>query len=479
MLPSLSLLIMLPLIELFTATFAKKYFDLHKVVLAAIVLLSLYLSIILPISEKIYVIDFGFIQLKFMCDIYSYFFGILVNIVWLMTNLYSYAYVKANIRRRKISNFFKYLSLTIFAVFGSSYSADLWTMFIFYILLILFTAPLITQNFSKVSLRAKKIYLLTQIGTSFLLFLPAIILLQYFTGNVEFAKNSHQALAENHHIAALILFLFVMGIAKNCLLPFHNWITRTTIAPTPVSGLLHSVAAVKAGSIAMIKIVVYIFGTTLMTKLSSNFFTGGWIFYLCGSTAVYAAYRAWKTTNIKKRFAYSTISQLSYILSSVMIATPLAITGALLHIASHSLCKITLFYIAGIFSSTYNIHNTVDAARIAPYLKFWIICLGFCGASIIGVPFLPGSYGKDYMLLSEIQTHHYAALIFLITGSLINILYIYPIIKAAFFNTNIEPIKVKKIPFSMRAAIVIGVILSILMSIFISDLINFFKLYNA
>lgn len=477
MLPALSLLIALPLLELFTAIFAKKYSNLHKEILFSLISLSLYISIALPISEKIYVIDFGFFQLKFMCDIYSYFFGILVNIVWLLTNLYSYSYVKTNISRRKVGDFFKYLSLSIFAVFGSGYCADLWTMFIFYILLILFTAPLITQNFNKGSLRAKNIYLLTHIGTSFLIFLPGIILLQNLSGNVDFVKNSHAELSQNIHLAAFILFLFVIGISKNCLLPFHNWITRATIAPTPISGLLHSVAAVKSGSIAIIKIVVYIFGTELMTKLSSNFFTGGWIFYLCGATAIYAAYRAWKTTDVKKRFAYSTISQLSYILSSVMIATPLAIMGAVLHIASHSLCKITLFYIAGIFSSTYKTSNTREIAKIAPHLKFWILCLGFCGLSIIGIPFLPGSYGKDYMLLSEIQTHHYAALIFLLTGSLINIFYIYPIIKAAFFTKNPEPIEVKTIPLSMRATIIIGVALSIFMSIYISDLINFFKLY--
>lgn len=475
----LSLLIMLPLLELLTATFAKKFPISHKVILGSIILSSLALSILMPIAENIYVVDFGFIKLKFMCDIYSYFFGILVNVVWFLTILYSYSYTKLNIARNKISEFYKYLSLTIFAVFGSTYAADLWTLFIFYILLILFTAPLIIQRASKAAIKAERLYLITHLGTAIFLLLPAIGLLSYFDCNVEFVKSSNSTLQENHLLGSWILFLFVFGISKNCVLPFHNWITRATVAPTPVSALLHSVAAVKSGSIAMIKIVVYIFGLEYIHQLTANFWTGGWVFYLCGSTAVYAAYRAYKTTNVKSRFAYSTISQLSYIMSSTMIATPLAIMGSVLHIISHSLCKIVLFYIAGMFSVVYASHSTRDAARIAPYLKFWIFILALCGASIIGIPFMPGSYGKDYMILAEFQTHHYAVIIFLITGSFINIFYMYPIVKAGFFTKSPEPITLKPIPLSMKLAIIISVVLAAFMSFFISDLINFFKIYNV
>ncbi|MBU6140322.1 MAG: hypothetical protein KGP29_02020 [Proteobacteria bacterium] len=476
---NLFLLILLPLIELFSAAFAKKYSRLHDILLCFLAVIAVELAISLPISDKIYSIDFGFIQLKFMCDIYSYFFGILVSIVWFLTSLYCCSYTNLNLKRYKIGDFFKYLSLSIFAVLGNGYAADLWTLFIFYTLLILFTAPLIIQRVSKVSLKALRLYLITHIGTSFLLLLPAIILLWYFNGDVDFVSKKHSYLTSHDSFAALLLALFIFGIAKNCVLPFHNWISRSTVAPTPVSALLHSVAAVKSGSVAMIKIAVYIFGLKEIQHLTSSFFTGGWIFYLCGFTAIYAAYRAWKTTDIKKRFAYSTISQLSYILSSIMIATPLAIMGATLHIISHSFCKIALFYIAGIFGTVYRVQRTSDAARLAPHLKFWIALLAFCGASIIGLPFLPGSFGKDDMLISGIQTHHYAVFIFLISGSLINIFYIYPIVKAAFFSKSAVKMKLPSIPLPMRAAIVLAVLLSISISVFISDLTNFFQLYDV
>lgn len=478
MLTNLPFLISLPLLELLTAFLAKSLPRIHKLVLIAIVALGLFVSINLPISQLIYSINLGFFELKFMCDIYSYFFGILVIVIWLLTNLYAYSYSRIVISRNKLITFFRRLSLAIFAVLGGCYAANLWTLFIFYVLLILFTASLILQNPNKTSLKAYKIYLATHLGTSFLLLLPAITILQFLVGSTDFVGFNNSILLADHHLAALLLLLFVFGIAKNCIFPFGSWIVKSTVAPNPVNGLLHSVAAVKSGSVAMIKIVVYIFGLNLTKELTSNFFTGGWIFYLCGFTATYAAYRALKTTNIKKRFAYSTISQLSYILSSVMIAIPMAIMAAVLHIISHSLCKVVLFYIAGIFSSVYKTGNTKDIAAIAPKMKFWIAILAFCGASIIGMPFLPGSYGKDYMILSELETNNYSSLIFLITGSFINILYIYPIVKAAFFNKTISNVKTRVIPLTMRLAILIGTTLAIIMGLFVSDMIKFFEFYQ-
>ena len=240
---------------------------------------------------------------------------------------------------------------------------------------------------------------------------------------------------------------------------------------------MHSVAAVKSGSITAIKIATYVFGLNFLQEINQNFITGGWIFYLCGITAIYAAYQALKTTNIKHRFAYSTISQLSYILTSIIIATPLAMTGAMLHIVSHSLCKVSLFYIAGVFATVHGVYGTKESATIAPNLKVLIFLLAFCGASIIGLPFLPGSFGKDYMIISEWQTHHYSSIIFLIAGSIINILYIYPIVKAAFFHKNYTKKDLPETPITMRLAIMISIALSIMISIYINEIVEFFKFY--
>jgi multicomponent Na+:H+ antiporter subunit D len=475
MLSSLSILILLPLLLANLAFLSRKYQRYHFLISLKIIASALIISIFLPISSKIYQIDFGIIQLKFMNDIYSYLFGILVCVVWLITVLYSYSYNKITLDRNKIIKFHRYLNLTIFSVFGNGYCGDLKTLFIFYFLMVIFTAPLIISKPAKSSIKAYLLYLKTHLATSLILFLPAIIILKFCDIDLDFAKKTYQPLQQHPTLAGFIIALFIFGIAKNCVLPFHQWITRTTIAPTPVSALFHSVAAVKSGSIAMVKIIVYTFGLEFTRSLTNNFFTGGWIFYLCGITAIYSAYRAYRTTKIKSRFAYSTISQLSYILSSLLIANKTAIIGAMLHIISHSLCKIALFFIAGIFSTIYHTHNTKEASKIAPNIKFWIGCLTFCGASIIGLPFLPGSFGKDYMLVSEFNSHHYSALIFLIAGSIINILYIYPIFKAGFFNEKNPRITKKYIPLPMRMAILIAIGLSIALSFYIQNFINFFS----
>lgn len=475
--PYISGLLLLPLIEILTSSFARRFKIVHEILLCTMSLCSLVISILLPISQNIYYIDIGIIKLKFMCDIYSYTFGILVNIVWILTNLYSYSYTSFSIHRNRIGEFFQYLSLTIFAVFGICYAADLITILIFSILLTLLTAPLITQNNTKSCIRARNWYLITHLGTTTVFLLPAIYLVWHYTGGIDFSATHNLAHLGNDSISALILALFIFGISKNCIMPFHNWVIKTTVAPTPVSGLLHSVAAVKSGSIMIIKIVVYTFGTEYMQHLTSHFWTGGWILYLCGITALYAAWCAWKTKIVKHRFAYSTVSQLSYIISSFMLATPLAIMAGTLHIVSHSICKIVLFYIAGIFSAIYKIHSTKDSAKVAPHIKFWIACLAFCGASIIGFPLLPGSFGKDYMIIADWKGHHYASMIFLIAGSIINILYIYPIVKAGFFTKNPAPIEKKHIPLTMRIAIIGGVLVAILMSILIHNITSFFGLY--
>ena len=476
---TLAILVFLPLIEIFSSNLARNYHKIYLFFILFIASCSFFLSYNLEISSQIYVIDFGFLKLKFMCDIYAYFFGILVNIVWFVTNLYSYSYATLNIHKQQINSFFRYLSLSIFSVFGICYAGDLITTFIFTTLLTLFTAPLIILTKSKEAIKAKNLYLFTHLGSDLVFMVPAFYLIYHYTGNLDFTKNNLLQSLNNNTISSAILFLLVFGLSKNCIIPFHRWLIKSTIAPVPVSGLLHSVAAVKSASLVILKVIVYIFGVDYIQKLNDNFFTGGWIFYLCGFTAIYAAYRALKTTVVKRRFAYSTVSQLSYILSSFMLATPLAITAGTLHIISHSLCKIVLFYVAGIFATIYGVHSTSDAAKLAPNVKYLVACIAFCGASIIGFPLLPGSFGKDYMILADWKTHHYSSLIFLLIGSFINILYIYPIVKAGFFDQNPTKLDLqnKVVPFTMRMAIMIAISLAIYMSIFINQIITFFHQY--
>lgn len=475
---NIAILLILPLILSQLCFLNKKHYNFFFWIQILISILCIESAINIGISDKIFSIDLGFIFLKFSCDIYSYFFGILISTVLLLTILYSHSYFKHPQYFENKNKFFFNIFIAIMFAYANCYSANLETLFLFYFLMIIYTAPLLLIKINKSTQKAHKLYLFTHISTSLILFLPIIFILKYYDFSTELSSQNHNDWNNHKNLASFLFLLIIFGISKNCVLPFHNWITRSTTAPTPVSALLHSVAAVKSGSLAVIKIVVYIFSLNFTKSLTDNFSTGGWIFYLCGFTAVYSAYRAWKTTKIKYRFAYSTTSQLSYILSSTFIATKISVMGAVLHIISHSLCKITLFFLAGIFSNIYDIHSTKEAGKMAPHMKFWIICLTFCGASIIGVPYLPGSFGKEFMIDSELKTHHYSALIFLICGSIINIFYIFPIFKSAFFGKK-ENISLKiHTPFTMKLTIIIAMFLNILFSFYINNLIIFFKAYD-
>ncbi len=226
-------------------------------------------------------------------------------------------------------------------------------------------------------------------------------------------------------------------------MPFHLWLPKSSFAPAPVSALVHTVGAVQTGTIAILKLGHFVYGEEYLYQLNNSFFLTGWVTYLCGGTALYTAYRAWKTTNLKERFSFSTVGQLSYILTAILIGTPAAHLGAILHIITHSLAKMTLFFNAGIFSTSYQATETYEVGKIAPSLPWIIASSGIAGLSITGFPFLAGYYSKDLMLIEEIHTHHYAAAVFLLFGSLINFFYIFPIIKAGFWP-HIQNIFFKK-----------------------------------
>lgn len=397
--------------------------------------------------------------LCFVLDHYSLLFALLVNMAWAITTVYSYSFTKYHFKDRN-RQFYFFLHLVLAVLLCNGFSANIETLWLFYTLGIPFTWPLITIRHNAEADSAGRTYIKSTLLPAFLLFLPAVAFVHYYLGPTFFDGNVHLASRLPHWQGGLLLAVLVVGISKNCVFPFNGWLPRIMAAPAPVAALIHSVAAVKSGSIAMVKIALYLFGLDYLKQLTDHFFTGGWLIYLCGGTAVYAAWQALQTTNMKMRFSLSTVSQLSYILTAILVATPTSVMGALLHVVSHSFSKMGLFFIAGYYNSVYNTLDTRQVAQIAPYTKPLVFCVALFGLSIIGFPALAGYYSKDMMLLEEIHTHNYGAALFLVVGSLINILYIYPIVLAAY--TNKEGRRGKRfIPKTMVVAIAACVLLII------------------
>ncbi len=402
-------------------------------------------------------------------DRFSKIFLILISCTWLISIIYSYEFTKYHFQEKK-TEFFIYLNILLSVVMVNACAGNLTTLFIFYVIGIPLTYPLIKLRDTPTSIQAAKGFVWQTLMPSFVIFLPAILITQNLIGHGTFDDSG--TLGSNNInpiLGGVLLFMFIIGISKNSVFPFHTWLPGTNSAPAPVSGLIHSVATVKTGSIALIKIAVYIFGLDYVHVLTSSFFTGGWLTYLCGLTAVYTAYKALTTNDLKQRFAYSTVGQLSYIILAILIGTKTGLMAATLHIVTHAIAKSCLFYVAGFYNSVYHTTSVKEIGKIMPSTKFIAFVIAICGLSITGFPFLAGYYSKDLMLIEEWHAHYYSSAIFLALGSIINIFYIIGPVKNAF--KAVDPnFRAKNIPLSMMLTFVISIALIIGSNFYVSYL---------
>jgi len=406
-------------------------------------------------------INFGIFS--FSLDRFSFLFATLLNVCWLVTILYASDFVRYHFQE-KARTFYGLMSVALFLITGAGTSDNLFTLYFFYLLSIPAIFPLVTLREGDDSREAGRWYMYSTLGPALLIALPVLLYVgQWF---VPFQDLSIRQVTQSDSIASLILAGLIVGFSKNCVAPFWGWLPRTSIAPAPVSGLIHSVGAVHTGTIAILKIIAYLYGYEYMSKLSLRFEHAGWLIYLCGGTALYTAICAYRSEDLKKRFSYSTVGQLSYVITAGLVGTPGAMLGAILHIAAHSVAKMCLFFFAGTFNSVYGTVNAKEVAKIIPHVRWLAIPVAVSGLSITGFPFLAGYYSKDLMLLEEIAHHQYAAAAFLVLGSILNFLYIFPVLRAACRSTKGADFKVIPIPFGIRLALVINTLLVVGLSIF-------------
>lgn len=452
---SLFVLILAPVFSLLFLPVKHKNRNLFYGILLLLSVISIVLAFNIQVNTSF---DIGAVCFSITIDKFSKIFLILVSCTWFISILYSYEFTKYHFQEKRIV-FFKYLNVLLSIVMINACAGNIPTLFVFYVIGIPLTYPLIKLRDNAEAAVSAKIFLKQTLYPSLLLFLPAIVMTQKFIGHLSFSENTtFQSQNIDPVLGGVVLFLFVLGISKNSVFPFHSWLPSTNSAPAPVSGLIHSVATVKTGSIALIKISIYIFGLDYMHKLTSVFLTGGWLTYLCGFTAIYTAFKALKTDDMKKRFAYSTVGQLSYIILAILIGTKMGIMAATIHIVTHAIAKSCLFYVAGFYNTVYNTTSLKEIGRIMPNTKFIAVVIAVCGLSITGFPFLAGYYSKDLMLIEEWHAHYYSSAIFLLLGSFINLLYIIGPVKNAFYKKN-EAIVTKPVPKSMLLTFIISIIL--------------------
>ena len=313
---------------------------------------------------------------------------------------------------------------------GVALSANLFSLFVFYELLTLVTYPLVTHSGTDEARRAGRVYLGYLLGTSIGLQLLAIVCTWSMTGTLDFTAGGIFDQQDPDFVILVIFVLFMFGIGKAALMPFHRWLPAAMVAPTPVSALLHAVAVVKAGVFSIVKISVYIFG------LDELFNSGAtdWLVYVSGATILIASIIALGKDNLKARLAYSTISQLSYVILATAIIAPLSIMGAALHIAAHAFGKITLFFAAGSISVASGRKNVSQLAGIGKQMPWTMTAFAIGSLSMIGVPPTAGFLSKWYILQGAWSMHNTVAITVIIISTLLNAGYFLPIVYTAFFR---------------------------------------------
>lgn len=457
-----------PILALLFLPIKKYNRDVFYAISVIISIISIYFSFNIETNFRFSIDYIGF---NIFIDKYSKIFLILISCAWLISIIYSFEFAKYNFQEKK-TEFFFYLNLLLSVVIINGCAGNMTTLFIFYLVGIPLTYPLIKIRGNDAALKSGTFFLKQTIFPSLLIFLPAILITENLIGHVSF--DGHSTLGDsniNPIMGGILLSMFVIGMSKNSVFPFHLWLPKTNSAPAPISGLIHSVATVNSGLIALIKIAVYIFGLDYIHLLTSNFLTGGWLIYLCGFTSIYTAYRALTTDDLKQRFAFSTVGQLSYIILAILIGSKTGIMAATLHIVTHAIAKSCLFYVAGFYNSIYHTTSVKEIGKIMPHTRFIAFVIAICGLSIIGFPFLAGYYSKDLMLIEEWHSHYYSSAVFLVVGSVINIFYIVGPVKNAFKSRNPD-FTTQKIPSSMLITFTISILLIIGSSFYVSYLTN-------
>jgi multicomponent Na+:H+ antiporter subunit D len=337
--------------------------------------------------------------------------------------------MRANNQKHQ-TRFYIYFALAIASTIGIAFSANLFTLFIFYEFLTLSTYPLVTHKGTDEVKRAGRVYLGILLTTSICLFLPAIIWTHQLSGTIEFTRGG--VFNEDYQPVVIIslLLIFVYGIGKAALMPVHRWLPSAMVAPTPVSALLHAVAVVKAGVFTVVKIIIYIFSPTLLSDIIDI----NVLLYLAGATILIASIIALRSDNLKRRLAYSTISQLSYVIFATALLVPISIMGAVLHILAHAFGKITLFFAAG---SIYTVTKKTEVSQldgIGKYMPWTMSAFAIGSLSMIGIPPTIGFLSKWFILQGALDIQSWFAVSVIVISTLLNAAYFLPIVYVAFFR---------------------------------------------
>ena len=365
------------------------------------------------------------LELLFRVDALALLFLTLSAFLWLLTTIYAISYLGDG---PNLSRFFGFFSLCVAATAGIAISGTLITFFIFYELLTLSTWPLVVHHGDKASMAAGRRYLVYTLGGS-AAFLLGIVWLESLTGPIEFTLAGQVAELDPYTLQVIFVLLIGGLGVKAALVPLHGWLPAAMVAPAPVSALLHAVAVVKAGAFGIVRIIFDVYGTALLDALSLGLPLAG----LASFTIIYASLRAWQQSDIKRRLAFSTVSQISYIALGAALFGPSATIGGLVHVVHQGLMKITLFFCAGALSKQLHIESVEQLDGAGRRMPWTMAAFSIGGLGMIGVPPLAGFITKWYLGVGALQAGQGWVIGVVAASSLLNAAYFLPPIYRAWF----------------------------------------------
>jgi len=369
------------------------------------------------------------LAIRLRVDALGLLFALVSSSLWIVTTAYSIGYMRG-LDEHSQTRYFAFFAIALSSTIGVAFSANLFTMYLFYEMLSLATYPLVTHHQNGEARASGRRYLTYILGTSIGLVLPAMIVTYMMTGTLDFSGNGIYPETISKGMVAVLLFMFVFGFAKAALMPFHGWLPAAMVAPTPVSALLHAVAVVKVGVFSIFRVVTGIFGVDLLKGMDLGTALG----FVASVTTIVASLIALSQDGLKRRLAFSTIGQLSYIILGAALLSPKGLTGGMVHIAMHAFGKITLFFCAGaIFVATGKKYIS-EMAGIGKKMPVTMTAFLIGSLSVVGLPPTGGFISKWYLVLGTLEAGGITFLAVLLFSSLLNAAYFFPIVYRAFFN---------------------------------------------
>lgn len=374
------------------------------------------------------------IELAVRADALGMIFALVSSGLYVLTALYSIGYMRGH-NEPSQTRFFAMLCASVGAALGIAFAANLFMLLVFYEVLTLATYPLVAHDETDEARVSGYKYLAYTLPGGLAIF-GGMIAVFWFTGSISFARGGIEGIAafanSDPWVARAAFALLAGGFAiKAGVMPFHSWLPSAMVAPTPVSGLLHAVAVVKAGAFGVSRTVIDVFGPQAVFDIGMGVPLG----IAAGATIIIASLFALRQDNLKARLAYSTIAQLSYIVLGLSLLFPMGLMGGLLHIPAHAFAKLTLFLCAGALYVQLDIKYISEMPGVAKRMPVTMSAFALASFSMAGLPLLAGFVSKWHIILGGIDAGNLLVIAVLVTSGVLNVAYFWPIIYTAFFET--------------------------------------------